>query len=510
MAVPKPILLNTLHLTIAAVLRKAIILVYFVIVARYAGLNVTGLFYLVICYGALFSAVVDLGLTNTFIRDASREPARLEELLSRTLSLKLTLAVVGMLSIAALLQILDYPPITNRLIAIVVVTVVLESFGTTFFACYRVHRDMRPEAAGMVLGGLATLALGAMSVALGLSPYFLIIAIALDSLVNFAMGWFLVSRRLKVTIRISLRPHLSWHTIAVGLPFALSALFIQVYAFDAVVLQRFMGETFVALYSVAARPVASLRFVPMMLAVALFPTFSHLYRQDRTTLRLTLLQSQYVMLLASVPLVVWAVCGGDTIITMIFGAQYSSSIDPFRVMALSLIPVFVTAPALAVLNACNAQVIAALNVGAAIVVHAALSVWLIPTLGVNGAAIASTVSASVLAASCWYSGHRVARVALRSLVPQVLKVSVAAAAMAGLLVVGDRFLPFAALIVPSGALYIALVYLVEGFDGFHFSPARARRRLLALGTVFLRNPPDPAHGGESAGQPVSSTVGTDL
>ncbi len=507
MAEPKPIIQNTFHLAVAAVLRKLVVLVYFVIVARYAGLNVTGLFYLVICYGALFSAVVDLGLTNIFIRDASREPDRLEELLSRTLSLKVVLAVVAMASIAALLQALEYPTITNRLIYIVVVTVVLESFATTFFGCYRVHRDMRPEAVGMVVGGATTLMLGAAAVGLELSPYFLILAITLDTLVNFVMGWFVVTRWLKVRIRLALLASVSWDRITVGIPFALSALFVQVYAFDAVVLQRFMGETFVALYSVTARPVGAVQFVPLMLAVTLFPTFSRLYRLNRSALGLTLLQSHYLLLMASVPIVVLAVAGAEDIISLIFGPQYSSSVGPFRVMALSLVPIFLIAPTLALLNACNAQVTAALNVAAALVAHVTLSVWLIPQHGVIGAAIASTLSASGLAALCWYTAHRLVGTPLRSHVGQVIKVGLAAVAMSGLLAVSRETLPFMAMVVPSVLVYLTSIFLVEGVDRRGFRLSTARSRVQTLVDMLFQSPADLDTAVE--GRPSSQTADHD-
>ncbi len=264
---------NTIYLTLAAGLRKLITLAYFVIVARYAGVDITGLFYLVICYGSLFHVVIDLGLTRLFIRNVSRKPDRLDQQLSQVLSIKLLLTALGVFGTIGLLHWLQYPLITSRLIYIVVVTMVHQSFSDTFYACFRALHDMRYEAAGMVVGNLVTLSLGGVAVFLGLSPYFLVIALALDGMVNFFVGLYLVRRKLKLALTFTFLPALFVRNLSTATPFALSALFARVYAFDGVVLQKFMGEPLVALSGVAARRVLCLQFVPALLGVVLFPFF---------------------------------------------------------------------------------------------------------------------------------------------------------------------------------------------------------------------------------------------
>ena len=478
---------NTLYLTVSSALRKVITLVYYVIVARYAGLNVTGLFYLAIAYGSIFYVVIDLGLTNLFIRNVSREPGRLNQLLSELLSTKLVLASVGTLGTVVLLQWLRYPAITNHLIYIVVVTMVLQSFSAAFYACFRALQDLRFEAGGMVAGKLGMLTLGGGAVFLGLSPYFLIGAIALDSVANFLIGLYIVKRRLKPELRFSFLAKLPPETMSVAGPFMLSALFAEIYSFDTVVLQKFMGESVVAVYSVAARPISSLRFVPAMLAAVLFPTFSSLYKNSRLNLDSTFVRSQHVMVAMATPLMIWGVVSGPAIIDFVFGSAYGPSVGPFQIMALGLLPMFLTYPVLALLNACNMQKRAAGNLAVSTVVHVMLSVWLIPRYGVTGAAIASTLSATGLAGSCWYSVQRVANVSSRGFSVRMLKASAAALPMLAVLWVVDMRANFVVALVSSAMAYITGLYFVEGIEGGRFRSAAAKHRFNELARTVFRN-----------------------
>ena len=475
----RPIFGNTISL------RKLITLAYFVVVARYAGVNITGLFYLVICYGSLFHVVIDLGLTRLFIRNASRKPDRLDQRLSEVLSIKLLLAALGVVGTIGLLHWLQYPLITNRLIYIVVVTMVLQSFADTFYACFRALHNMRYEAAGMVAGKLVMLSLGGVAVLLGLSPYFLILALALDAMVNFLIGLYLVRRRLKLALTFTFLPTLFARNVSTAGPFALSALFAQVYAFDGVVLQKFMGEPFVALYGVAARPVSSLHFVPAMLGVVLFPLFSSAYQSDRQNLSATFINSQHAMLVIVAPLVAWGVAGSPTIIQLLFGSDYSSSATPLQIMTLSLPAIFLTYPLLALLNGCNRQQTAVRHLAFALTSHVMLSVWLIPRFGVVGAAIASTLSTMVLTASCSYSASRLLTSYSRGFGNRVLRVSVATVPMLVVLLLAHGRTNFAIAMLLSGGVYAAGLYLEEGIHDRRFRAAVANQRISDLARTLF-------------------------
>src|SRR3989338_2474107 len=87
------ILKNTTFLTSAFVLRKAILLVVFSLIARYTGVQTTGLYFLLLSFAALFTSLMDFGLTPAMIREASKAPERLSQYLGNVLGLKVLLCI---------------------------------------------------------------------------------------------------------------------------------------------------------------------------------------------------------------------------------------------------------------------------------------------------------------------------------------------------------------------------------------------------------------------------------
>ena len=105
---------------VARVTKNLLTFAYFVIIARYAGVRVAGLFFLVLAYGTLYLTLTDFGFTNVFIRDTARHPEDIQKNFSKTLSVKLLFIAILLALTLVAFNILDYPPITKTLVYIVV------------------------------------------------------------------------------------------------------------------------------------------------------------------------------------------------------------------------------------------------------------------------------------------------------------------------------------------------------------------------------------------------------
>ncbi len=191
------------------------------------------------------------------------------------------------------------------------------------------------------------------------------------------------------------------------------------------------------------------------------------------------------MLVIVAPLVAWGIAGGPTIIQFLFGSNYNSSTTPLQVMTLSLPAIFLTYPLLALLNGCNRQRTAVRHLALAITLHVMLSVWLIPRFGVLGAAIASTLSAMVLTASCSYSASQLLTSYSRDFGNRVLRVSVAAVPMLVVLLLAHGRTNFAVAMLLSGGVYVAGLYLEEGIQGGRFRMAVAKQRISDLARTLF-------------------------
>ena len=107
MTVSKKIAGNTGHLLFAYVGRKILAFVFVVLLARYAGVSVTGLFFLVVGYASLLFPLIDFGLSSVLVREGAKRNDLLPVYLGTVLALKALLAAAGLLLGAAVLHQLD-------------------------------------------------------------------------------------------------------------------------------------------------------------------------------------------------------------------------------------------------------------------------------------------------------------------------------------------------------------------------------------------------------------------
>ena len=95
---------NTAYLLAAAVGQKVLALVYFMVVARLAGVSGTGQYVVATTFALIASAFADIGLANVAVREVARAKDRAEEYLSGVLAIKSVLIV----SVAVVSQIVAW------------------------------------------------------------------------------------------------------------------------------------------------------------------------------------------------------------------------------------------------------------------------------------------------------------------------------------------------------------------------------------------------------------------
>ena len=126
------------------------------VLTRYLGPGDYGRYTLALTYMQLFGVLADVGLFTIVVRDISREPARTEELVGNTLTLRLVLAL-GVIALAAALSLLlPYEPDVRVAIAIAGLPLLFGMLGTTFLAVLqarlRMGRAVAADIAGRAVG----------------------------------------------------------------------------------------------------------------------------------------------------------------------------------------------------------------------------------------------------------------------------------------------------------------------------------------------------------------------
>ena len=213
------------------------------------------------------------------------------------------------------------------------------------------------------------------------------------SLFNFIFSLAILQVRFKVVFGLLWDQAFIRNIVYIVWPFALSAVFAKIYAYiDTFFLKVFLGDSQVGHYSVAYKITFALQFIPLAFVAALYPAFSHYFRQSQEELNKTFFKSFNYLVFISLPIAIGIIALAPEIISQVYTDEYRFSIWPLQVLVASIPFLFTNFCLASLLNATNRQATNTRNLGWTMLLNIILNLALIPRLGVWGASLASAVS----------------------------------------------------------------------------------------------------------------------
>lgn len=459
----KIVLQNTSYLLGSFVFRKILTFIYFTIIARYTGVHVTGLYFLIISVWMFFSTLMDFGLSPIFIREISKHPQKFEKHFGTNLTLKAILCFVGSCSAVIVISVLNYPMITKHLVFMVIIGMVLESFYTTFYACLRGVQNMQFEAKGNVLASLLVLTLGSLVVWLQWNIYYLVAATVTGSLFNFLYSY----RTIKCLLNLQFQPYFSYKMVKFYLvnaaPVFISTLFYRLIFLNAIVLSFFTNEQAVALFSIPSTFVNSVYFIAVAVSSALYPVMStSSVNKNSLQIQKVFEKGFYFLALFIIPFAIHVNIVSDKIIQFLFGSNYGSSVVIMKVLVFSLIPIFFNQLIIDFFNAVRKQHISMTIILISGLVNIGMTIWLSSDLHGLGVAYAAVTSHSLfmtVGLICLYKMYQINGVKILNQTFAVLL----AALISGLFIWLIKENIHILILVPlSVTVYIFALYCFEG------------------------------------------------
>lgn len=365
-------------------------------IARYLGPDKYGSLNYIISFVGLFSFLSSLGLEGILSRAIIRSPENKEKLLGTGLVLKIVGAIIAILLISITTFLTNKDILTNILIILFSTTFIFQSFSV--ISIYFQSQVLAKNTAKVQV--ISTFLSALLKVAFILSELdiiWFILSYVIDSLI-LAIGFIVIFSKdngsiLKWKFDIALAKKLmidSW-----PLFFALfSALLFS--RIDQVMINHYLGNTALGIYSAAVKLSEVWYFVPGLICTSLFPaiinskdTDQHIY-MDRLK-RLYGLMFWLAVIIATLFTVFSAF-----LVKTIFGTAYSGAIDVLQIYVWAGIAVALGAVASNYLIAENyVKISLFINLFAA-ASNILLNLILIPTYGIIGAAWATLISYSLL------------------------------------------------------------------------------------------------------------------
>lgn len=179
-----------------------------------------------------------------------------------------------------------------------------------------------------------------------------------------------------------------------ALPFMwLAALTLINNRIDLIMLGSLKGASDAGIYAVATRGAELVTFVLMAINMVIAPRIARYFHQgDMARLQRLVSASARRGFLVTLPLAIGLSAGGPWLLNTVFGAAYLPGAIALSILATAQLVNVATGSVGLILNMTGHERVTAKAVGSAAVLNLALNALLVPSLGIEGAAIASGIS----------------------------------------------------------------------------------------------------------------------
>lgn len=455
---------NTSYLTLALILQKIISFTYFTLLARYVGPASLGKYYLAISFTTIFAIFIDLGFTNVLTREIAKDPRKAERWLGNILSLKMPLAGAALLVVFLLINILGYDQLTKTLVYISAISMVLDSFTTTFFGAARGFHNLKYESISSVVFQLIVLVIGYGALLLGGGLVPAMAALALASIYNFSYSFIIIKKRLKIAVRFLYEKPLVREILLVSWPFAAYAILQRLYTYlDSVLLSFFSGDIQVGLYQVAFKIIFALQFLPSAFTASLYPAMSAYWHSNRQQLLLSFERAMNYLVIISLPIIIGVAVLADKIV-LLFKTGYDGAILPLQISIISLFFIFINFPIGSLLNACDAQKKNTRNMAVVATASVLINLILIPYWQAAGASLTVLATNFLMFVLGILAVKKIIAYRLRKNLRTFLKALAASVVMGLIIIIGKLYLNIFIVTILGAAIYFGCLFLLDGFS----------------------------------------------
>lgn len=394
MSKPENIAKNTSYLTVALIIQKIISFAYFILLARYLGLDLLGQYYTALAFTTIFSIFIDLGFANILTREVAKDQTKGSLWLRSVISMKIVLAIITFI-LALIIAYFFYSPSLLILIIISSLSMILDSFTSTFFAVVRGFHNLKYESVASIIFQFIVFVLGLLLIYFKLPLVAFVGIVVIASSFNFLYSFFIIKFRLKLKVAPNWNINVFKEILQLSWPFALYNIFQRLYLYlDSLLLGFLANYNQVGIYQIAFKLIFALQFLPMAFTASLYPAMSSFWQNNRNKLQVTFEKALNYLLILSIPIIFGVFSLADQIIPLF--KVGSEAIWPLRIAIFALVFMFLNFPVGSLLNACDRQKKNTFNMGLATVFSVTLNLALIPLWQALGASITVLMSNALM------------------------------------------------------------------------------------------------------------------
>lgn len=440
---------------------------YIMYTARYLGSKDFGVLTFSLAFTGILGVFADFGLNSLSVREISRNKPIANKYFAHISAMRMVLGFITILLIALLVNLLDYPQQTVKIVYIFGIATLITSFNGLCTSTFRSFEVMEYISIGQILKNLLILIGVIFIINLSLTITAFALLYCLCTLVT--SGYYLYVLRTKFhNVLLGFSKSISsidWDfcldIFKKALPFFLSAI-VTVIAFkiDIIMLSKMKGDAVVGWYSAGYVVIEVLIFIPAAFGGAIYPILSNYFLSSHQSLKRIYLYAFKYLSIISIPLAVGITLLADKIVLLVYHSNYMPTIATLQILIWTTPIIFLTYMYGIILASINKQPIALAINSLCMLLNIALNLILIPNLSLFGAAIA-TVLTTLL--SFFLCDHYVTKFVCRIPAHTYLLKPAIASAIMGTIIFILREMNLFLVIFVSIVIYCIVLFLLKTF-----------------------------------------------
>jgi len=322
--------------TVAQILGKSLIfplrLALLSLLARLLNQKGFGEYSLVITVVTFLTLLVDLGVSDMVVREASKRWGSFEERLSDLLILKTVLSVLAVGAGAFGMALLRYSPEIRVASFLASLTLFFTAVSSIGLMAYRVRLELKFSVLADLAAEITYLLIVAILYTRGGSLYGVLAGFVFSRLVHaLCMTGIMIRRYRPRRAGVDLGRML--RLIRVSFPVWVSQVMGVIYGYvDILMLSRIQGEEAVGVYSAAATLIQQSVFVPLALVHSVFPLLCRSFIEDREAMKALFQKTLDLLLFLALPTAAGVTLFSDEIVFFLYGAEFAASAQALRIL----------------------------------------------------------------------------------------------------------------------------------------------------------------------------------
>jgi O-antigen/teichoic acid export membrane protein len=351
---------------------------------------------------SILTVFSELGLASLTLREMSDHPGDIRAALARGSRAVLVTAAACLAALPLLALLLGYHGETGRLLIVAAPMILLQPLLAMLRSTFNARRVLGPAAVFNMVNAAAFGLSAVVLITAGAHAYGLVGAIVIGYLAGAIVGYFLIRKHLhfRPTFRGGgkVGPFLR-----AAIPIAVVGGMAVVYdRVDVLMLSKLTSATETAYYSVPYTMVKLTWAVPSVIALAFFPLFTQLRREDPAEGERTFLLVMRIFFFLAVPAAVGIAFSGADVIPFAFGSRYDESVPVLAILAWTIVFSFQNYILWYGILATHRERAVLPIQATGLALNIALNFALIPLWGASGAAVALLISdAWTVAGQAW-------------------------------------------------------------------------------------------------------------